>query len=265
MNATAFLDLLFDALRKDENDVVIENGVAVSRRAQALARLAAIAEQGPNSATAGYAASTTAAPWDWSGENDTVDRLLENCRRDGGIPRPLFDALTQILTDAATADRLLSFRFDEGLDADEGGGPTRPADSLEDSFFNEDVKENKKGGDRLAIEWSAKTSDVSAYEYYCDKFEPLPKNKRPTADEIRRASLEFYNAIAKHQSRRGNSIGDLFPIDDRARGGSKAKGGGDLSYEGLLRRLERQRESRRISMAKWRAKRKTRDQSGEPK
>lgn len=104
-------------------------------------------------------------------------------------------------------------------------------------------------------QWNS-ASGTTAHECFLQAFADVPFEERPTADQIHQASRRFYNTLTVYLRRQGQAIGDVFPIDPNARGGAKAKGGGDLSHEGLLARLERTRASARQRMAEARKRQK---------
>lgn len=68
---------------------------------------------------------------------------------------------------------------------------------------------------------------LSAYAFYRERFEPLPRNEMPFAHQVRQheATRAFYDSLCVYLSRnraRGiqpSSIAQLFPVTDEARGG----------------------------------------------
>lgn len=189
-----------------------------------------------------------------------VDLMIARAVKAGGVPRTLYDRMVKLafapgveterppLPADPDFKQLLDWARSEPVPAKRSDDASVVSDSIQDVGDGENTKDN------TVIDWAGRGSGMTAFEYFEAKFGSIPFERRPSADQIRQASLTFYRSLSKHQSRQGQSIGDLFPIDPQARGGAKVKGGGDLSHEALLARLERQRENRRRSMAKWRAK-----------
>lgn len=99
---------------------------------------------------------------------------------------------------------------------------------------------------------------MTAIAHYRETDGMLPPDKRAFADEVHRADRRYYNALAQYQSRKHQSIGDLFPMRPEARGGAitKLDQRADLSPEEALVELNRQKEAARLRMANLRAKRR---------
>jgi hypothetical protein len=122
--------------------------------------------------------------------------------------------------------------------------------------YNASVGDSKGSEKTIQIAWQGRDFGMTAAEYFQEHFASTPLADRPFADDVRRASPRFYNALATFQSQRGQSINDLFPADPAARGGAKIKMGPDPTYEELLARRDRERESTRIRVANWRRRKK---------
>ena len=189
-----------------------------------------------------------------------VPLMVARAAKAGGVPKRVYDAIVDLARNPGARPGRSPLPVNASIEdfivwgRREEASPRKGGDQGNSRDIVNPVGDGEKRQDELRIDWAGRSSGVSSFEYFESKFGSVPYDDRPSADEIRRASLPFYRSLAKHQSRQGLSIGDLFPIDPHARGGAKVKGGGDLSHEALLARLERQRESRRRSMAKWRAK-----------
>lgn len=118
------------------------------------------------------------------------------------------------------------------------------------------VDRSGRSDKKLEIAWKGRDFGMTAAEYFQEHFASTPLAERPFADDVRRASPRFYHALATFQSQRGQSINDLFPADPAARGGAKIKMGPDPTYEELLARRDRERESTRIRVANWRRRKR---------
>jgi hypothetical protein len=88
-------------------------------------------------------------------------------------------------------------------------------------------------------------SSLAHFEMY---YGELPPEQRPYADEVRRANRHYYQALARAQSEKGESLHDLFPA--RPEGRRKP-----LTPEQALAEINRQREAARLRMQTLRAKR----------
>jgi hypothetical protein len=174
------------------------------------------------------------------GDKDYASLLVERLKREGAQNGGIPDEVYQLITDLG--------RTDEYRLANKSNNITLVP------RYKSDVGNASSDDKGLEITWNRLDSGMSAYEYFQEHFGRLDYEDRPTADQVRTASKRFYSTLAQHQSRRGQSIHDLFPADPDARGGSKAKIGGTLTYDRLMERLERRRERDRLAKAQKRAR-----------
>lgn len=188
-----------------------------------------------------------------------LESLAKQASRDGGVPGRIYRLIMERaprLRDATSTGRR------QGVDSRSNSVNER--NNITGQFcYTEPVGKDVSSAKSLTISWNREDSDMTAYEFFEAQFGHLPFEERPTADQVHQASQRFYRTLAQHQYRQGKSIHDLFPADPAARGGSKAKIGGELTYDRLLASLERKRDRGRIAQARHRARqRTTRDDPG---
>lgn len=110
--------------------------------------------------------------------------------------------------------------------------------------------------DKLAAAraWRAGEGQTSV-AHFMKHYATLPMAQRPFTDEIRLANQKYYEALARHQSREGGSIGDLFPTRPEAIGGA-IRQRIDLTPEEALAKIEHRRAQSRERMRAMRAERR---------
>jgi hypothetical protein len=99
-----------------------------------------------------------------------------------------------------------------------------------------------------ASKWTRADSGLTSRQHFDAHFAPIPRSHRPNAHVVRARARLYYEALAALQSRAGQSLDELFPIDPTAVG-SKPLLPPDAARE-------RAREQNRLRVAAWRARQK---------
>lgn len=103
---------------------------------------------------------------------------------------------------------------------------------------------------RSASEWDRASSGVTAREHFDLHFAQIPRSHRPFAHIVRARARAYYEALAARQSRAGQSLDELFPIDPNAVGARR------LTKEQAEASDARRREKTRLRVAALRERRK---------